>query len=154
MTERRARTVVVATVVVAAALWAALGQRIDVPTVFGDELIYWDASRSLADGDGLTVRDDAYAFGPIYPIALAPLHAAAGALGAYDLARILNALAFALAAVPAYVLARRLLSPGWSAAAAALTVAAASAVYTGFVMTEAMAYPAACLALLAIQLVA
>ena len=51
-------------VLAAAALWGTLGQQIDVPTVFGDELIHWDASRSLADGDGIRVRDGGYGFGP------------------------------------------------------------------------------------------
>ena len=51
-----------------------LGQQIEVPTVFGDELIHWDASRSLAAGDGLRVRDGGYGFGPVYPALLAPVH--------------------------------------------------------------------------------
>ena len=51
-------------VLAAAALWGVLGQQIEVPTVFGDELIHWDASRSLADGDGIGVRDGGYGFGP------------------------------------------------------------------------------------------
>ena len=63
--------------------------------------------------------------------------------------RLLDAFLFALAAVPAYLLARRLLPPGWSLACAALTVAVPSALYTGFVMTEGPAYAACTLALLA-----
>ena len=52
--------------------------------------------------------------------------------------------------VPAFFLARRLLPPGWSLACAALTVAVPSALYTGFVMTESVAYAACVLAFLAI----
>ena len=138
-------------VLAAAAVWGTLGQQLDVPTVFGDELIHWDASRSLAAGDGLSVRDGGYGFGPLYPLLLAPVHLLASTdLDAYRWARMLDALVLALAAIPAYFLARRLLPPGWSLACAALTVALPSALYTGFVMTESVAYAACVLAFLAI----
>jgi hypothetical protein len=137
-------------VLAAGAVWGVLGQQIDVPTVFGDELIHWDASRSLAEGEGLRVRDGGYGFGPGYPALLAPVHLLAGdELTAYGWARILNAVVFALAAVPAYLLARRVVPPAWSLACAALAVAVPSALYTGFVMTEGAAYAASTLALLA-----
>ena len=136
-------------VLAAAALWGTLGHQIDVPTVFGDELIHWDASRSLAAGDGLRVRDGGYGFGPIYPALLVPVHLlTADDLSAYQWARFWNALLFALAAVPVYLLARRLIEPGWSLVCAAFAVAIPSALYTGFVMTEGAAYTACCLALL------
>ena len=138
-------------VLAAAALWGTLGHQIEVPTVFGDELIHWDASRSLASGDGLSVRDGGYGFGPVYPALLVPVHLlTADDLRAYQWARLWNALLFAFAAVPVYFLARRLLEPGWSLACAAFAVAIPSALYTGFVMTEAAAYTACCLALLAL----
>jgi hypothetical protein len=137
-------------VLAAAALWAALGQQIEVPTVFGDELIHWDASRSLAAGDGLRVRDGEYGFAPVYPTLVAPVHMLTGDdLSAYQWVRILNALLFALTALPAYLLARRALPAGWSLGCAALAVAIPSALYTGFVMTEGAAYAACTLALLA-----
>jgi hypothetical protein len=137
-------------VLAAVALWGALGRQIDVPTVFGDELIHWDASRSLADGDGIRVRDGGYGFGPAYPVLAAPAHLLANDdLEAYRWLRLVNAVVFALAAVPAYLLARRLLPAGWSLACAALAVAIPSALYTGFVMTEGLAYLASTLALLA-----
>ena len=152
MTSRAAAWLTLSGVVLAAAaLWGALGQQIEVPTVFGDELIHWDASRSLAVGDGLQVRDAGYGFGPVYPVLLAPVHLlTADDLTAYQWARLWNSLLFALAAVPVYLLARRLLEPGWSLTCAALAVAIPSALYTGFVMTEGAAYAACCLALLAL----
>ena len=137
-------------VLAAAALWGTLGRQIEVPTVFGDELIHWDASRSLADGEGLRVRDGGYGFGPAYPAFVAPVHLLTDDdLTAYGWAKLLNAVLFALAAIPAYLLARRLLPPGWSLACGALAVGLPSAVYTGFVMTEGAAYAASTLALLA-----
>ncbi|HEX3290313.1 MAG TPA: hypothetical protein VHR46_02890 [Gaiella sp.] len=152
MSSRGAALLTLAGIVLAAVtLWGALGQEIEVPTVFGDELIHWDASRSLAAGDGLRVRDGGYGFGPVYPALLAPVHVlTTDDLSAYQWARFWNALLFALAAVPAYLLARRLLPPGWSLSCAALTVLVPSAVYTGFVMTEGAAYTACLVALLAL----
>lgn len=155
MTGRAQALGVSAVVVLAALVWGVLALQLDVPTVFGDELIYWDASRSLADGDGLAVRDGGYGFGPVYPALLAPVHALAGGdLDAYRLARLVNALCFALAAIPVLLLARRVVPARWALACAALAVAVPSALYTGFVMTEALAYPAACLAFLAITAMA
>ena len=137
MSARGAATLALGGIVLAAAaIWGALGQQLDVPTVFGDELIHWDASRSLAAGDGLRVRDGGYGFAPGYPALLAPVHLLTeNDLSAYGWARLLNALCFALAAIPAYALARRLLAPSWSLACAALAVGIPSALYTGFVMT-------------------
>ena len=153
MSSRGSAALTLAGIVVAAiALWGALGQRIDVPTVFGDELIHWDASRSLAQGDGLRVRDGGYGFGPVYPALVAPVHLLApDDLSAYQWVRFWNAVLFSLAAIPAYLLARRLLPRGWSLACAALAVLAPSALYTGFVMTEGAAYAACTLAVFAIS---
>ena len=151
MSSRLAAWPTLAGIVFAAiTLWGALGQQLDVPTVFGDELIHWDASRSLASGDGLRVRDGGYGFGPVYPVLIAPVHLLTGNdLSAYGWARLVNAALFALAAIPAYLLGRRLLPRGWSVACAGLAVLIPSALYTGFVMTEGAAYVASTLALLA-----
>lgn len=151
MSSRAAARLLLGGIVLAAAtIWGVLGQQLDVPTVFGDELIHWDAARSLAAGDGLQVRDGGYGFAPGFPALVAPLHLLApDDLTAYQWLRLLNAVAFALAALPAYALARRLLAPGWSLGCAALAVALPSALYTGFVMTEGTAYAACVLAFLA-----
>ena len=84
-----------------------------MPTVFGDELIHWDASRSLAAGDGLRVRDGGYGFAPGYPALLAPVHLLADDdLSAYGWARLLErALLRARRAPGLSALARRLLAP-------------------------------------------
>ena len=113
MSPRVAAALTLAGIVLAAvALWGVLGQQIEVPTVFGDELIHWDASRSLASGDGLRVRDGGYGFGPVYPALLAPVHLlAADDLAAYRWARLLNAVLFALAAVPAFFRAEWVVAP-------------------------------------------
>ena len=143
----------VATIVVAFGAYAALATGISSPRVFVDELVYWDAAVSLADGWGLTVRGEPFRFAPLYPLTLTPILAATTDLElAYWLTRLLNALAFSLTAVPVYLLSRRLLSAWLSVAAAALSVAAPSAIYVSVVMTESVAYLAAAWALYAMVL--
>ena len=121
-----------------------------MPTVFGDELIHWDASRSLAEGDGLRVRDGGYGFGPVYPALLAPVHAAGPrrplrvSVGALLERRPL--LVGGDPRVPARPAPR---CPGAGASRAPRSPSSLpSALYTGFVMTEGAAYAACTLAML------
>jgi hypothetical protein len=133
--------------------YAALARLLKGPHVFGDELFYADAGTSLAGGDGLRVRGESYGFGPVYPALLALVRLAApDQSSAYWGWLALNAAAFALTAVPAYLLARRVLAPWWSVAVAALSVSVPSAFYVGAVMTESVGYLAAVSALLAVVL--
>ena len=135
------------------ALTAAVASFVETPRIFYDELIYMEAAASLADGEGLEVRDEPYEYGALYPTVLAPLLATAGDReSAYALVKLLNALLFALTAVPVYLLARRLLEPWPSVAVAALSIAVPATVYVTVVMTESLAYLTVTWALLAIVL--
>ena len=79
----------------------------------------------------------------IYPLLLAPVYALFDSLpDAYAAVKVVNAVVMSLAAVPAYLLARRVLPTGLSLFAALLAVALPSMVYTGTVMTENAFYPA------------
>jgi hypothetical protein len=119
--------------------------------VFADELIYMDATRSVADGHRPMERDQTYGRGLLFPVAAAPVVAvSSNQLDAYRGLQWFNAFLFSLAAIPAFFIARRLLGAGWSVAVAALTVAAPSAVYSGMILTEAAAYVTGTLALLAL----
>ena len=60
---------------------------------------------------------------------------------AYPLFKLANALLFALAAAPIYLVVRRLLDPAWSLAVAALSLVVPSSIYVSLVMTESAAYP-------------
>ena len=71
---------------------------------------------------------------------------------AYAAAKAINAVTMSLAAVPAYFLARRVLSQWLSLAASLLTVAVPSMVYTGTLMTENAFYPIFLAAALALVL--
>ena len=66
--------------------------------------------------------------------------------------KIVNALFWALTAIPVYLLARRLVSSWWAVLAAGLAVAIPSSISVATVMTESMAYLAAALALYATML--
>ena len=119
------------------------GRGMVAPFIMVDELIYSELARSLAAGHGLEVRGEPYLVSLIYPLLLAPVYALFDSLpDAYAAARVLNAIVMSLAAVPAYLLARRVLPAGLSLFAALFAVALPSMVYTGTVMTENVFYPA------------
>ena len=110
-----------------------------------------DATRSVADGHRPMERDQPYGRGLLFPVAAAPVVALApNQLDAYRGLKWFNAFVFSLAAIPAFFLARRFLSEGWSLVVAGLTVAVPSSVYSGMVLTEAAAYVTGTLALLAL----
>ena len=65
-------------------------------------------------------------------------------------ARLLQSLAMSLVAVPTYLWARRLATPGWALAAATITLAAPAFHYAGFLMTEPLTFLVVTVALLAL----
>src|SRR5581483_4156771 len=69
---------------------------------------------------------------------------------AYAAAKAINSLMMSLAAVPAYLIARRMLSRWLALAAAVLAVSLPSMVYTATLMTENAFYPIFLFAVLAI----
>jgi hypothetical protein len=113
------------------------------PFIMVDELIYAELGRSLADGGERLVRDvPATGYGVVYPLLIAPAYLLFDSLvDAYGAVKVLNSLVMSLAAVPAYLIARRMLPAGLSLLAAVLAVALPSLVYTATVMTENLFYP-------------
>jgi hypothetical protein len=133
-----------AAIVVCSFLFRAwLAREMVGPFIMVDELIYSELARSFAAGDGFQVRDvPASGFSLVYPVMISPAYWLFDALpDAYAAVKTLNALYMSLAAVPAYLLARRVLGEGLSLVAAALAVALPSFAYTGTVMTENVFYP-------------
>jgi hypothetical protein len=131
-------------VAAAFALRVALDRTATLPRVFGDELVYSGIAKSLAAGDGLELRGSpvGLGYGPVYPLVLSPIYRfAADGASAFWGVQTLNALLMASTAVPAYYLARRVVSNGWSLVVAALSVAVPAMAYTPLVMTEALFYP-------------
>lgn len=135
------------------ALRTWLGSRMPAPFIFTDELQYQENARSLAAGDGIEVRDEPYGIASVlYPLLLAPAYLLFDSLpDAYAAARTINAIVMSLAAIPAYLIARRVLPFRWSLAAAVLAVAVPSMAYTGTLMSENAFYPAFLLAALALM---
>ena len=122
---------------------AWLGSRMPAPFIFTDELQYQENARSLAAGDGIEVRGEPYGIvSVLYPLLLAPVYALFDSLPeAYAAARTVNAVVMSLAALPAYFLARRVLSKPGSLLAALLAVCLPSLAYTGTLMSENLFYP-------------
>jgi len=139
-------------VVVSTALQIQAGRQIQAPFVFGDELIYSELARSFAATGHFALRgipDSSY--GILYPILIAPAYAVADNLGqAYALAKAINAVLMSLAAVPAFLIARRVLSRHMALLASGFAVAIPSLVYTRMILTESAFYPAFLVAVLMI----
>ena len=141
--RERSRLALVGLVIAAACIDIALAVPVRGPHIFGDELIYWDLSRTFASTAHLTARGGAHlGYGPVYPTLISFAHSLAGSeRGAYLLARCVNAFLFSLAAVPAYAIASRVLKPRLALASAALAALLPSVVYASAIMTESAFYP-------------
>jgi len=128
---------------VAAGIWFALDRAATVPRVFGDELTYSELAKQIARGDGVGIdalRQGGY--GPLYPLLISPAYALAhDGAAAFTAVKSINALLMALAAVPTYFLAKRLVSRGWALLVAAFAVSVPAMSYSALVMTEAAFYP-------------
>jgi hypothetical protein len=143
----------IAVVVVAAGVYAGAAQLVSTPRVHPDEHIYGQAGASLAEGNGLTIRGEEYGLGPVYPVILATALTFGGDRETgYHLSKVANGILFALAAIPIYLVARRLLRPWWSVGVAAFSVAIPSSMYASVVMTESVSYLVYSLAVYAIVL--
>ena len=120
------------------------GRRIVAPWIMVDELIYSELAKSFGESGTFLIRGEAVgsAYGVVYPVLLSPAFALFDSVpDAYAAAKTINAVVISLAAIPAYFLARRVLSRELSLLAAALSVALPSLLYAGTLMTENAFYP-------------
>jgi hypothetical protein len=126
-----------------ALLRIVLARRMVAPWIMVDELIYSELAKSFALHGQFLVRDVASnGYGFVYPVLIAPAFRLFSSVPqAYTAAKAINSVLMSLAAVPAYLLARRAVRPAHALVAAALTVAVPSLVYTGTLMTENVFYP-------------
>ncbi|MDQ3823789.1 MAG: glycosyltransferase family 39 protein [Actinomycetota bacterium] len=118
------------------------------PWIMVDELVYSELAKSFAETGRFAWRDEPInAYGPVYPLFLSPAYFVHEAVpSAYAAAKAMNALLMTLAAVPAYAIARRVVSSPLAVVAAVLAVSVPSMLYTGTLMTENAFYPAFLLA--------
>ncbi len=130
-------------VVVSSAIRIVLSRQIVAPWIMVDELIYSELAKSFAAHGAFDVRGvPSHGYGFVYPMLIAPAWRLFAAVPrAYAAAKDIDSVVMSLSAVPAYLLARRLLRPGLSLVVAALSVAIPSLLYTGMLMTENVFYP-------------
>ena len=136
-----------AIVVCSAAFRVWLVRGMPAPFVFVDELIYSELARSLAHTGTFAVRGVATnGYSILYPALLAPAYGLVDGLPrAYAAAKATNAVAMSLAAVPAWLITRRVAGRWLSLLAAVIAVAVPSMAYTATVVTENLFYPVALL---------
>ena len=113
------------------------------PWIMVDELIYSELAKSFAAHGQLPRprRPDARLRLRLPDPDRAGVPAFGSVPQAYAAAKAIDSVLMSLAAVPAYLLARRVVRPRLALVAAALTVAVPSMVYTGTLMTENAFYP-------------
>src|SRR5690348_9546874 len=120
---------------------ASAGHR--TPRIFPDEYIYATLGRSLGLHGILGIRGGTAHFPAVLaPLAAAPIWALASVSTAYRLVQLENALFLSLAAVPAYLLARRLrLTHRYALLCAVFAVSLPGLLRSAFVMAGSLAYP-------------
>jgi hypothetical protein len=126
-------------VVLSTALRFLIARTHPAPFIFQDELLYAELARSLGTTGHFALRgvEGTAGLGPVYPALISPAYALFDSVPqAYAAAKLLNALLMSLAAVPVYLIARRLLTPGPSLLAAALSLSIPWLEFTSRTMTE------------------
>lgn len=129
----------------------AAAQWFTTPWIAPDEMVYGLIGESLWSHGTMTVRGLPSPYYSVLTPALvgAPL-AALDLESGVQWARLLQALAMSLVAVPTYLWARQLASTRWALAAAGLVLAAPALHYSGFLMTEPLTLTVVTAALLAL----
>jgi hypothetical protein len=122
---------------------ANLARGMVAPFIMVDELVYSELAKSLANEGSFLVRGvHSAGYSLLYPLLISPAYVVFDNLThAYTAVKTINALVMSLAAVPAYLLARRVVSEPYALFGAGLALALPSLVYTGTVMSENAFYP-------------
>jgi hypothetical protein len=135
--------------VMSAVLRAVLVRWAHGPFVFMDELGYERMAQSFAHtGHFALFGKSGLAYSPLYPIVLSPIYALTSSMHtAYEWAKVENAVLISLSVFPVYAIARFVLPRGRSVGVAALSLLAPLMLYSGFEMSESLAYPLCLLAM-------
>jgi hypothetical protein len=133
------------TIALSSLLQTLLAWRRPTPGYFPDEYMYAELGRSLLESGTPLVRGESAHFLPLlYPILTAPAWLWDDVEHAYRTIQAVNAVAMSLAAIPAFLLARRLgVGDRLALAAAALAVLLPELLYSSAAMAETLAYPLA-----------
>ena len=134
---------VAAVVVSSAAVRVVLGREMVSPFVFVDEAVYSELARSLADSGSYAVRETPVSgYSLLYPALIAPAYGLFDNLvDAYGAAKATNAVVMSLAAIPTYLLGRRIAGRWLALLGAATAVSVPSMAYTATITTESLFYP-------------
>ena len=126
---------------------AVSGLRIGGLWIAPDEMIWGGLGRRLWEHGDLRLFGEAQqVYGVVYPALVGGPFALAGLERGYDVLKVLQPIVMSATALPVYLWARRLATPGWALVAAALTLAVPGMLYSGLVMSETVFYPALVLA--------
>ena len=141
-------------VVCSTAVRFAFARHMIGPWIMIDEIVYSELAKSFAASGSFAIRGvPTGGYGVVYPVLISPAYALFRSMPTvYSAIKLINSLLMSLAAVPAYLLARRVLSLRGALVVAVLTVAVPSTFYAGTVMTENAFFPI--FLLLALALVA
>ena len=136
-----------ALVLVSALVRVALSRGVDAPWIAPDEHLYGLVGRSLVHGNGLTIVGERV---PFYSL-LYPLFVGTASLGTdvatgLTVTQVAQALVMSATAIPVFLWARPLAGPRLALFAAALTVLIPGLAYSALLMSEALYYPVAVLA--------
>jgi hypothetical protein len=138
-------------VVVSSAARFALSHGVDAPWIAPDEQLYGLLGRSLVAGDGLTLLGQPIPYySLLYPLFVGLPFAVLGLEDSVRTVQLLQAVAMSLTAVPVFLWSRPLAGARWSLVAAALTVLVPGLAYSGLLMSEALYYLVATLAVWAL----
>jgi hypothetical protein len=134
---------------VSALVRAVVVGHVQGPFVFMDELGYERMAHSLArSGHFALFGKSGLAYSPLYPIVLSPIYALTSSMHtAYEWAKVENAVLISLSVFPIYGIARSVLPRGRAIGVAALSLLTPLMLYSGFEMSESLAYPVALLAI-------
>ena len=126
-------------------LQTLLAWRRPTPGYFPDEYMYAELGRSLLESGSPLVRGESAHFLPLlYPLLTAPAWLWDDVEQAYRAIQAVNAVSMSLAAIPAFLLARRLrVGDRLALATAALAVLLPELLYSSSLLAEALAYPLA-----------
>src|SRR5438105_14616321 len=127
---------VAALVGASSAIWYAVGTTIKSPWILPDEFSYGELARSIAAHASIASGDRI-----VYPLLISPAYLVSDPELAYALVKAINAVLISSTAIPAYLLARRVLPQRSALLAAALAVAVPSLTYAGELLSENAAYP-------------
>jgi hypothetical protein len=130
-------------VVVSIGLRLLLAWARSTANLFPDEYIYTELSRSIASSGLPEIRGHVANFPSLLgPLLTAPAWLIHDTVLAYRIAQAIGVVAMSLAAIPAYLLARRVrLGAGAALGIAAAAVAVPDFLYTSYLVAEPFAYP-------------